>query len=62
MGEFFAEIDRLLHYLDRHYELCSMEYTSYAVERIKLAISSVAHLKNHLEMNRAAIRIQDCCY
>ena len=56
---FIAEIDKLILDLDRHYELCTIEYVSYAVERLKLAISGVAHLKNHLEMNRLAVHMQD---
>ena len=45
--------------MDRHYELCTTEYASYAVERLELAVSGVARLKNHLETNRLAVRVQD---
>ena len=29
--EFFMEIDKLLHDMDRHYELSTIKYASYAV-------------------------------
>ena len=54
--EFFREIYKLLRDLDRHYALCTIDYASYVVQRLKLAVSSVAHLKDHLETNRAAVR------
>ena len=43
--EFFREIYKLLRDLDSHYALCTIDYASYAVQRLKLAVSSVAHLK-----------------
>ena len=57
--EFFREIDKLLRNLDRHYELCTIDYASYAVQRLELAVSSVARLKDHLETNRATVRIHN---
>ena len=57
--EFFREIDKLLRDLDRHYELCTIDYASYAVQRLELAVSSVARLKDHLETNRAAVCIHN---
>ena len=57
--KFFREIDKLLHDLDRHYELCTIDYVSYAIQRLELAVSSVAHLKDHLETNIAAVHIHN---
>ena len=42
--EFFREIDKLLRDLDRHHELCTIDYASYVVQRLELAVSSVARL------------------
>ena len=42
-----------------NYELCTIEYASYTVERLELAVSGVPRLKNLLETNRLAVRIQD---
>ena len=57
--KFFREIDKLLCDLDRHHELCTIDYATYAVQRLELAVSSVARLKDHLETNRAAVRIRN---
>ena len=57
--EFFTEINKLLRDLDRHYELCTILYRLAMLYRLELAVSSVARLKDHLEMNRAAVRIHN---
>lgn len=57
--EFFREIDKLLRDLDRNYELCTVDYASYAVQRLELVVSSVVRLKDHLETNRDAVRIHN---
>ena len=55
--EEFSQINYELSQIN--YELCTIEYASYAVERLELAVSGVARLKNLLETNRLAVRIQD---
>ena len=46
---FFHEINKFLCESGRQFGNCSENYANYAVERLEICITNVAHLKDHLE-------------